>query len=67
VIEQKDLKSIRKKHGLTQKDLASMLHVSLQSVKFYESFTRKISSSMLELLSYKLKDLICEQKKAILQ
>lgn len=67
MIDQKDLKKIRKEYQLTQEAIAKMLHVSLQSVKFYESFTRKASATVLDLLSYKLRDLQSEQKKATLQ
>lgn len=47
--------------------LAEMLHISLQTVKFYESRTRKASASVLDLLSYKIADLLNEQKKAKLR
>jgi len=66
MIEQKDIREIRKKYGLTQEQLAKMLHVAVNTVKRYESCTRKISNSMLDLLSYKVKELQKEQKAAIL-
>jgi len=66
MIEQKDIRELRKRYGLTQEQLAKMLHIATNSVKRYETCTRKISNSMLDLLSYKIKELQEDQKAAIL-
>ena len=64
MIEQKEIRSIRKKYGLTQGELAEILHLSLQTIKFYEACTRKASACVLDLLSYKVQELQ-EQKNSI--
>lgn len=49
-----DIRNIRAVRGLTQKQLAEMLHVTIRQIRNYENGARKMPRYMGELMTIKL-------------
>lgn len=52
-----NIKELRTKHGLTQKQLAALIGVTTRTVERWEAGDRVPSTQVLELLQIKLKEL----------
>ena len=49
-----EVRNLRKRHRLTQEELAGVVYVSTRSVRSWESGARNISQAIWELMLYKL-------------
>ena len=56
MITAKELKTLRKKHGLTQTEIATLVFQTKQAWSQYESGSRNMTATTYELLKIKLRE-----------
>lgn len=54
MIEQKDLKALRAKAKLTQREFSGLIHCACRTYQRYEALSREMPIYLLDLLQYKL-------------
>lgn len=60
MIKQQDLKMIRMEYCFTQDYLAKMIGVSVRHYQRYEAMEAKMPDNLIELLNYKIRDIVNE-------
>ena len=57
MINQSELRDLRKRLKLNQSDIATLLHCTLRMYQYYESMQKTIPKALLELLHLKLREI----------
>lgn len=58
MLKQEDLRFIRKSYDASQSQFAELIHCTLRMYQYYESMQKKMPTALLELLEFKLKEVI---------